>query len=48
MLAYAAWKNEWNEKHGGYRWHKLGGGHSALGDCKAVLRKLAEMAGMKK
>lgn len=43
MRMYGQWKGELNA-HGTYRWHKLEGGHRALGDCLAVLERLNEMA----
>lgn len=44
MLQYSAWIGElWPE--GGYKWQKLrGGNHTALGDCRATLRVIQEMA----
>jgi DNA polymerase-3 subunit epsilon len=42
---YAEWYGEWKSYHQSYRWQKLpGGDHSAIGDCRAVLRLLKEMA----
>jgi DNA polymerase III subunit epsilon len=46
MDLYARWYGEWNSYHRSYRWQKLGGGHSALEDCQAALRKLQQMAGV--
>jgi len=48
MLAWAAWVGEWNDDHGGWRWHRLDGDHSALGDCIATLRRIRKMAGDKR
>lgn len=46
MLPYSEWVGEWN-KRGGYKWQKLvGGDHSAIGDCRAVLSILKKMAGI--
>jgi DNA polymerase III subunit epsilon len=44
MKAYAQWVGDWNDQKGGYRWHKLDGGHRALGDCLAVLDLIKTMA----
>ena len=45
MLAYAAFVGDWNDYRGNYRWQPLqGGDHSALGDCRATLKLLREMA----
>lgn len=44
MEWYAQYCNEWSEYHGSYRWQPLGGGHDALGDCRAALATLQEMA----
>ncbi|NJO78661.1 MAG: hypothetical protein HC827_09085 [Cyanobacteria bacterium RM1_2_2] len=45
MKWYSQWVGEWNELHGDYRWQKLpSGDHSALGDCRATLTIIQEMA----
>ncbi len=44
MLWFAQFCGEWSEYHGSYKWQPLGGGHSALEDCKATLAVLHEMA----
>ena len=45
MLKYAAFVGDWNEYRQGYRWQRLeGGDHSALGDCRATLKLMREMA----
>lgn len=45
MEQYAAFVGEWNSYHGNYKWPRLpGGDHSALGDCRATLAVLREMA----
>lgn len=45
MEWYAKFCNDWSDYHGSYRWQPLGGGdHSALGDCRAALATLHEMA----
>jgi len=44
MEPYAAFCGDWSDKHGDYRWPRLGGDHSALGDCMATLRVLRTMA----
>lgn len=43
MIPYARWRGE-RRYDGSYRWQKLNGGHSAVSDCKAVLKLLHEMA----
>jgi len=46
MERWAEWVGEWSEWHGSYRWQKLpGGNHTALGDARATLAVLREMAG---
>ncbi len=46
MLKYAEYYGEWNEYYESFRWQKLkGGDHSALGDCRATLDILKQMAG---
>lgn len=45
MEAYGLFQGEWDSVHGHYKWHKLkGGDHSALGDCKATLKLIEQMA----
>lgn len=44
MELYAQFCGQWSEYHGNYKWQPLGGGHSALEDCKAALATLHEMA----
>ncbi len=44
MEWYAQYCNEWSEYHQSYRWQPLSGGHDALGDCRAALATLNEMA----
>lgn len=44
MEMYAEYWGEWSEYHESYRWQKLGGDHSAIGDCLAALKMLEEMA----
>lgn len=45
MLWYSQWVGEWNDYHGNYCWQRLpGGDHSALGDCRATLQVLQQMA----
>ena len=45
MLKYAAYVGDWNDYRRSYRWQKLeGGDHSALGDCRATLKLMREMA----
>jgi DNA polymerase-3 subunit epsilon len=48
MHWYSQWIGDWNDYHGNYKWQRLpGGDHSALGDCRATLAVLKEMAGEK-
>lgn len=45
MLTYASYIGEWSDYHDDYRWQRLpGGDHSALGDCRATLAIIREMA----
>lgn len=44
MEAYAVYCQQWSDYHRSYRWQPLGGGHSALSDCRAALATLREMA----
>lgn len=43
MEWYAQWCGDWSDYHGNYKWQPLGGGHDALGDCRAALDCLNEM-----
>lgn len=45
MEWYSQYVNEWSEYWGDYKWQRLGGGHDALGDCRAALDLLRRMAG---
>ncbi len=44
MEAYASYCGEWSERHGSYTWQPLWGDHRAMGDCRAALRLLHQMA----
>ena len=45
MTPYSEYIGDWNEYYQSYTWQKLpGGDHSALGDCRATLKVLEEMA----
>jgi DNA polymerase-3 subunit epsilon len=45
MLHYAQFCGDWSEWHGNNKWQKLpGGDHTALGDARATLAVLQEMA----
>ena len=44
MQWYAQWWGEWDHYHRDYTWQRLGGGHRALGDCRATRERLVEMA----
>lgn len=46
MEMYSQWCGDWSRYHGNYRWQRLpGGDHSALGDARACLAVLRQMAG---
>ncbi|MEU9837326.1 3'-5' exonuclease [Streptosporangium sp. NPDC048047] len=45
MERYACWYGDWSNYRGDYTWQPLRGDHDALGDCRAVLRRLWAMAG---
>ncbi len=44
MEWYAVFCGNWNEYYESYRWQRLKGDHSAIGDCQAALLVLKEMA----
>ncbi|MGW1666463.1 exonuclease domain-containing protein [Streptomyces microflavus] len=44
MLAYAVHVGDWSDYWGDWRWPRLQGGHRALGDCRAVVDRIQEMA----
>ncbi|WP_435607074.1 3'-5' exonuclease [Streptomyces ardesiacus] len=44
MEQYAAFYGDWHDYFGSYTWQKLHGGHGALGDARAVIARLEEMA----
>jgi DNA polymerase-3 subunit epsilon len=45
MLQYARFRGEWNFSRRDYRWHRLpGADHTALGDCRATLALVYQMA----
>ncbi|MGW1769047.1 exonuclease domain-containing protein [Streptomyces sp. NPDC002073] len=44
MLAYAIHVGEWSDYWEGWSWQRLNGGHRALGDCRAVVDRIREMA----
>ncbi|MEU6902966.1 3'-5' exonuclease [Streptomyces virginiae] len=44
MVPYSDWYGDWSDYWGNYSWQALGGGHRALGDVRAVLDRLREMA----
>lgn len=46
MLRYAEFVGDWSERRQSYRWQRLeGGDHSAIGDARACLAVIREMAG---
>jgi hypothetical protein len=44
MELYAVWAGDWSDYWGNYKWIPLGGDHTALGDARACLAVLHEMA----
>ena len=44
MKRYAAFMQQYNMATGDYKWHKLKGDHTALGDCLAALKLIQKMA----
>lgn len=49
MLQYAQFVGEWDDYRNKYRWQKLrGGDHTAVGDCKATLALIQEIAGARR
>lgn len=45
MVKYAQFVGDWDQYRNSYRWQKLrGGDHTAVGDCRATLAYLTEMA----
>lgn len=45
LIQYSRYVGQWQHWRGDYKWQKLpGGDHTSLGDCKAVLAVLEEMA----
>lgn len=45
MMMYSEFVGDWSDYWGNYRWQRLpGGDHSAIGDCRATLRIIREMA----
>lgn len=44
MVAYASFYGDWSDWHESYRWQPLNGGHRALGDAQAALKRIHEMA----
>lgn len=48
MAPYAAWYGDWSDYHGGWRYQRLPlGDHTAIGDCRATLKIMQEMAATK-
>ncbi|MGW7283975.1 exonuclease domain-containing protein [Streptomyces sp. NPDC054847] len=46
MIPYSDWVGDWSDYWGNNTWQPLyGGDHRAVGDCRAVLERLREMAG---
>jgi DNA polymerase III epsilon subunit-like protein len=46
MMPYSRWVGEIHEYYGDIRWQPLGGGHRALSDCRTVITRLSEIAGV--
>jgi DNA polymerase III epsilon subunit-like protein len=45
MIPYSNWYGDWSDYWGNYSWQPLyGGDHRALSDCRAVVKRLREMA----
>lgn len=44
MNMYSQWCGEWSSRHKNYKWQPLAGNHDAVGDCRAVLEVLRNMA----
>ncbi len=48
MLLYAKYCNSWSERKKSYIWKPLDGGHRAVSDCYATLKRIKTMAEAKK
>jgi hypothetical protein len=47
MIPYSDWYGDWSDYWGNYAWQPLyGGDHRAVSDCRAVVERLKEMAGL--
>ncbi|MFI9366073.1 3'-5' exonuclease [Kitasatospora sp. NPDC053057] len=44
MIPYSDFVGDWSDYWGNNRWQPLGGGHRALGDCRAVISVLETMS----
>lgn len=44
MRRYGAFSGIIDPRFGHYKWHRLEGGHRALGDCQVMLERIREMA----
>jgi DNA polymerase III subunit epsilon len=44
MVWYSQYIGDWNDYYQSYRWQKLNGDHSAIGDCRATLKVIQAMA----
>ncbi len=47
MEWYASFYGEWSDYHKSFRWQPLNGGHRAMEDCQATLRRIRKMAKIK-
>jgi DNA polymerase-3 subunit epsilon len=43
MLRFARWVGVWNPRRDDYAWHRLGGLHRAIGDCRAMVGLMEKM-----
>jgi DNA polymerase-3 subunit epsilon len=47
MEMYSQWVGDWSVRNSNYRWQRLpGGDHTALGDARATLTVIKQMAGL--
>lgn len=44
MLHFSRWVGEWNPRQDDYAWHRLEGGHRAVGDCQCMIALVQKMA----
>lgn len=46
MLHFSRFVGDWNPRQDDYAWHRLEGGHRAVGDCRAMIALLEKMCRM--